>query len=104
MAVILQVDFPQLNGPFGQEMSEQFAELAESIAREPGMIWKIWTENEETKEAGGIYCFDNALNAQNYLKMHKERLEKFGYADIRGKIFDINLPLSLIDKASFLKV
>ncbi|QCD53159.1 monooxygenase [Campylobacter sp. RM16192] len=103
MAVILQVDFPQLNGPFGDQMSEQFKGLAESIAKEPGMIWKIWTENEETKEAGGVYCFDNATNAQKYLKMHTERLEKFGFTNIRGKIFNINLPLSLIDKADFLK-
>ncbi|MBO4311734.1 MAG: monooxygenase [Desulfovibrionaceae bacterium] len=103
MAVILSVDFPQPNGPFGAKMSEDFAWLAQSIAEEEGLIWKIWTENADEKTAGGIYCFDTREHAEKYLKMHTARLEKFGYAGIRGKIFDINLPLSLIDKAEFLK-
>jgi len=102
VAVMMYVDFPQ-SEPFGEAMSAAFADLARSINDEPGMIWKIWTENQNTKEAGGIYCFDCEENAQKYLKMHSERLAKFGYTDIRGKIFDINLPLSMINKANFLE-
>lgn len=34
-------------------------ELAEYIATENGLVCKLWTENEETQEAGGIYVFDN---------------------------------------------
>lgn len=41
---ILQVDFPS-SGPFGSEMSEAMEGLAESIANEPGLVWKLWTEN-----------------------------------------------------------
>lgn len=54
MAVILQVDFPS-EGPFGESMSQAYRELAESINLETGMLWKIWTENGQTQEAGGIY-------------------------------------------------
>ena len=44
MAVILQVDFPS-QGPFGEEMSQAYQQLAESINQEDGILWKIWTEN-----------------------------------------------------------
>lgn len=101
MAVMMYVDFPQ-DAPFGDEMSKAFEDLAKSINDEDGALWKIWTENKEAKEAGGIYCFDCKENAQKYLKMHSERLAKYGYMNIRGKIFDINMPLSLINKADFL--
>ena len=40
-------------------MVTQLAELAESIADEPGLIWKIWTENAQESTAGGIYLFSD---------------------------------------------
>ena len=55
---LLQVHFA-FSGPFGDEMSTQLAELAQSINQEPGFIWKIWTENRATQEAGGIYLFED---------------------------------------------
>ena len=33
-------------------MTETFSELAWSITKEPGFLWKIWTENENAQEAG----------------------------------------------------
>lgn len=100
MKYLLQVDFPHA-GPFNKEMTEAFADLAKEIADEEGLIWKIWTENEETKEAGGIYVFENLEDANRYSDKHTARLQAFGYADIRAKVFTINEPLSLIDHASF---
>lgn len=102
MAVILQVDFPS-QGPFGEAMSQAYQTLAESINLETGMIWKIWTENSDTQEAGGIYLFDYQENAEKYLKMHTARLTSFGVKSIRGKIFQINSVLSDINQANFLK-
>ncbi|WP_345979859.1 monooxygenase [Sulfurimonas sp. HSL3-2] len=99
MKYLLQVDFPHA-GPFKEEFSEAFTDLAKDIANEEGLIWKIWTENEETKEAGGIYLFDNLKDADRYLQKHTKRLASFGYTDIRAKIFNVNEPLSLIDNAS----
>ncbi len=95
---LIQIDFP-MRGPFGGDMSAAFKELAEDIAKEEGLIWKIWTENATTKEAGGIYLFADEANARRYLKKHTERLEKFGMQGIASKLFDVNVPLSLIDKA-----
>ncbi|MBP7741874.1 MAG: monooxygenase [Aliarcobacter sp.] len=98
---LLQIDFPS-TGPFGEIMSEAYKELAEDIAKEEGLVWKIWTENEKTKEAGGIYLFEDEENAQRYLTKHTSRLNSFGIDNISSKIFDVNIPLSLIDKANFI--
>lgn len=56
MDYLLQVDFPY-NGPWGAEMTAAMRDLAESIANEPGLKWKIWTENKKLSTAGGIYLF-----------------------------------------------
>ena len=63
MRTLLQLDFPY-DGPFGDEMASAMAELAESIAREPGFLWKIWTENPDSCEAGGIYLFEDESSAR----------------------------------------
>ncbi|WP_372965547.1 monooxygenase [Marinobacter sp.] len=96
MKTLLQVDFP-FDGPFGQEMTVAMKELAESIAREPGFIWKIWTMNQETKEAGGIYLFEDEVSARKYLGMHTERLKGFGVPVVNAKVFQVNEALSAID-------
>ncbi|MFF2289979.1 monooxygenase [Peribacillus butanolivorans] len=96
MAYILQVDF-KMDGPFGNDMVEQFAELAKSINDEEGVIWKIWTEDSETKEAGGIYLFESKESAQKYLTMHTARLKGFGIETVNGKIFEVNEGLTQIN-------
>ncbi len=94
---IVQFDFAY-KGPFGKEMAETMEGLAKSIAQEPGVIWKIWTENEETQEAGGIYLFENEQSALDYIKKHSERLQMFGISQVNVKMFDINKPLTAITK------
>ena len=96
MKILLQVDFP-FTGPFGDDMAEAMKELAESITREPGFIWKIWTENPETNEAGGIYLFEDETSARAYLAMHTDRLKSFGVPEVNGKVFQVNEALSAID-------
>jgi len=94
---LLQVDF-EYQGTFGDEMSEALVDLAESINQEEGLIWKIWTESESNKLGGGIYLFDDEFSAKSYLEMHTARLERMGVPNVRGIIFDINLPLSKINQ------
>ncbi|SMO39982.1 Putative mono-oxygenase ydhR [Saccharicrinis carchari] len=100
MTVIMYVDFPHA-GPFGEEMAKQMSGLAKSINNEPGMIWKIWTQNEADKTAGGVYLFNSRENAEKYLAMHSERLSQMGYSEIRGRIFEINELLSNINNGPF---
>lgn len=97
MAHLLQVDF-KMKGPFGDEMAKEFVDLAKSINEEDGFIWKIWTENPEKNEAGGIYLFETKEAAENYLEMHSKRITSFGITDINAKIFNINAPLTHITK------
>lgn len=102
MKYLLQVDFPH-DGIFGDELSKAFEDLANDIKEENGLIWKIWTENDETKEAGGVYLFDNQNDAKRYLEKHTARLQSFGYSDIRAKIFKVNESLSFITNATLTK-
>lgn len=101
MHVILQVDFPY-QGPWGDEMTVVMNDLAESINQEPGFVWKIWTENQETQKAGGIYLFASEANAKAYLQKHSARLKAFGIPEVRGEIFSINSALSQLNQASFI--
>ena len=75
MAYLLQVDFP-FEGPFGEEMEKGFWDLANSINEEEGFHWKIWTENQETKEAGGIYVFEENKMLKNTLKCTRTDLKQ----------------------------
>ncbi len=97
MKKLLQVDFNHA-GPFGDAMASALKELAASINEEPGMIWKIWTENTEAGEAGGVYLFESEENAESYLKMHTARLQAMGINEVRGKIFDVNFLLTAINQ------
>ena len=95
MPKLVKIDFPY-QGPVGAEMARQLEELARSIAQEPGFLWKIWTENAATQEAGGIYLFETEQTAKAYIEMHTARLGEFGITGVNAKIFDINPELSEI--------
>jgi hypothetical protein len=97
MTYLLQVDF-KFEGPFGNEMTSTFTDTANSINKEEGFIWKIWTENKEEKEAGGIYLFETKEDAEKYLDMHMKRLKGFGITGIKGKIFKTNEQLTTLNR------
>ena len=95
MAYLVQVDFPH-EGPFGDEMAAAFADLANSITQEKGFIWKLWTENKETKESGGIYLFDTKANAEIYMEKNRRNFDQFGIKGASMKLFEVNEKLSQI--------
>ncbi|PBB06486.1 monooxygenase [Salimicrobium humidisoli] len=99
MTYILQMDF-DMDGPFGEEMAEGFAGLAESINEEKGFLWKVWTENPDTKEAGGIYAFETKEATEEYLEKHSARLKEFGITGIRSKLFRMNEALTKINNGT----
>jgi hypothetical protein len=41
--------------------------VVEAVAAVPGLRWKIWLLDEEKREGGGVYLFDDAAMAQVYL-------------------------------------
>lgn len=97
--VLVQFDF-SYKGPYGKEMTVAMTDLAKSITQEPGFIWKIWTENEKTQEAGGIYLFEDEKTAQAYIIKHSARLKMFGINQVNAKVFDVNVPLTGITKGT----
>ena len=98
MPCILQIDFP-FNGPWGDDMAAALGGLAQSIAQEPGLLWKIWTEDAASGVAGGIYAFSDRASAEAYLAMHRKRLQEFGVSQLNVKILGVNAALSRINKA-----
>ena len=94
---LVQIDY-LFSGPWGDEMAEALADLAHRIADVPGLVCKVWTENRETGQAGGIYLFEDEASLDAYLEPKIERLREFGIQGIRARKFDINEPLTRITR------
>ncbi|GAA3721854.1 monooxygenase [Oceanisphaera sediminis] len=101
MPTLLQIDFKFPTEMMGDALTEGAKELANSINQEPGFISKIWTENAETGEAGGIYVFTDKAFAEQYAHMHSQRVAAMGATEIRTKIFDINTTLTDINRGQY---
>lgn len=96
--ILLIFDFPA-RPPGGPEQEAALRALAESIAQEPGLLWKIWTESAAEGRAGGVYLFESRAAAEAYHRMHAERLGRAGITGIEATYREINLSLSRIDRA-----
>jgi len=94
---LLQVDFP-MQGPWGTALAEAMRGLAEDIAAEEGLHWKIWTENEATGRAGGVYLFADDATARRYEDKHLKRLASFGIEGIVAHRFAVNPALTAITR------
>ena len=60
----------QINYTFNSSRSEHTAlvtPMADYIAAVPGLVWKVWLMNEAEHEAGGIYLFESAEEAQSFV-------------------------------------
>ena len=99
MAYMLQIDF-HYEGPWGDEMASAMRELADSINQEPGLLWKVWTENPENHEACGIYLFSDKATAEKYIEKHLARLDAMGVSQVFAKLFTVNEALSKLNRAS----
>lgn len=97
MATLLVFEFPS-DGPYGDEAVEAYRGLAEHIAQEHGLAWKVWTENPGNAVAGGVYLFDNAEDAARYTAFHSERLAGFGITGIDARSYEVNEGLSAITR------
>jgi hypothetical protein len=97
-AILLIFDFPA-RPPGGPEQAAALRALAESIAQEPGLVWKIWTESVAEGRAGGVYLFESRAAAEAYHAMHAERLGRAGVTGIEATYRTVNLPQSRITRA-----
>lgn len=97
-ATLLQFDFP-FEGPWGATMATALQDLARDIAAEDGLVWKIWTENEPERRAGGVYLFSDPQSAERYRRKHEARLAAYGISGISGWSFAVNSSLSRLTRA-----
>ena len=94
---LLQIDY-LFSGPWGAEMAEEYSDLAHRIAAVPGLICKVWTENREAGEAGGVYLFEDEASLDAYLGPKVARMEASGIKGIQAKKYDVNETLTRITR------
>ena len=49
-----------------EEYENMTSQLGQVFAEVPGCIWKIWLIDDEKKEAGAVYLFENDEALQNF--------------------------------------
>lgn len=62
---IVQINY-QLQGSREAYVEENLP-YAQPIADVPGLRWKVWTINEQTGLAGGVYLFEDDASVQSFL-------------------------------------
>jgi hypothetical protein len=71
-------------------------ESARALVDVPGLNWKIYIRNLETKQAGGIYLFDDAETAAAWAEQARDNLLKLPkLTDLDIRHFDIKEEQSL---------
>lgn len=92
--VIVQISFPW-EGPWREGRTQVHLEVAYAEAKEPGLLWKIWTECEAENTAGGVFLFSDRTLAEAYLERRKTTLPP----RFTAKVLDVNVELSLLNRA-----
>lgn len=96
-AALLVFEFPS-GGPWGEELAGALRWLAEDIAAEQGLVWKVWTEAPDRGVAGGVYLFGDWQTARAYVEKHSARLAEIGVTGIDVWEFSVNEPLSIVTR------
>jgi hypothetical protein len=96
---ILQINITP-NVPLSQLM-EPFNQVAPVFAAVPGLVWKIWSANEETGIAAGIYYFKDQTSLDTHLgsDLHKGLFANPAFEKIEVKTFDVLEELSKVTRA-----
>ncbi|MDQ4076413.1 MAG: YdhR family protein [Chloroflexota bacterium] len=93
----------QLNFKFsvsGAEYEQAVGPLADQFATLPGLRWKIWMINEEEREAGGIYLFEDVASVQAFLEgpLAAQVISHPALSDFSVKQFDVMEDLTTITR------
>lgn len=83
------------------EQAAGFRQAAEKIAGVPGLIWKLWSYDDDEHVATSIYLFDSESNARAWgdgpmvpgLSAHP------GISDVEIHYFDVDEELSALTRA-----
>lgn len=81
-----------------ENLESAVAGISEKFNSVPGLQWKIWLINTETKEAGGIYLFESR-EAVDQFKNSELFKRTTSYPQFSVKQFDILEGASLVTHA-----
>ena len=86
---LLQINFNLKVTPGEYEQAAK--SLVDQFANLPGLMWKIWTMNEEQNEAGGVYLFENESSMNAFLAgpLAKTVTSHPGLSNFSVKFFNI---------------
>ncbi len=87
---ILQINF-KFKVPRSDYEKATFDQFAKPIANVKGLLWKVWIVNEDKKEAGGIYLFNDESSLKAFLEGNivAEVMKHPALSDIDAKVFDV---------------
>ena len=91
------IDFTKPDGPFGLERDAHVTKIAQSEAAEPGLVFKLWLEEESLGKCGGLFVFDSrAADVEAFVAEKRRKLEATpGISDVRVELRTVNQPSTL---------
>ena len=99
----LRVVYIQFNNPQGDTEVVQKAaqDRAHSIAKIPGLVWKVWTYDPSSDRVGGIYLFQDLASANAYLSGSIVASMKAlpGVSNFQSTVLAVNSELSQVTHA-----
>lgn len=84
---IVQINF-EFDSSLG-ELKEAAQASTNPIAELTGLMWKVYILNEEGRESGGIYLFQDAQSAQAYVAGDIVAGIKKHFSNVSIKLFDV---------------
>ena len=89
MKKILQVNFTYDGTK--ESAVESFMPIAKPIADQAGLDWKVWLWNDEARECGGVYLFQDQPSLAAYLDGPiVEQIKKHpALSNLQVKVFDV---------------
>jgi hypothetical protein len=96
---LLQINY-QLDTAVSEFMQKS-KPVADALANVPGLRWKIWLQNDEENQGGGVYLFDGPESLKSFIDgpiVAKLRSHP-AVVDVSLKEFDVSQDLSSITRA-----
>jgi len=98
---LLVVRYGRQRGHENPDQAREFSASAEKIAAVPGLIWKLWSYDDDQRVATSVYLFEDEEHARAWgdgpmkpaLGSHE------GISDIDASYFDVDEDLSAITRA-----
>lgn len=88
-AQVLQVNFKFTCSHF--ELEHEANRIADPISQVPGLVWKLWLVNRDSRSAGGIYLFDGAESLRRFVDgpIAAEIVNRPEFHEVSLKVFDL---------------